>query len=284
MAKSRRRAKTKTGQQELLLDFDPVVPQRFSPEQAQAAAERRKGRKDELALNKRTAGFMKQVGNRFIPYSKGESDLVLQRATKIRNSRYQAKERVREKYKDTDVPEDKVARWAGFAASNAEADVLKHARRYQEDARRGFVRLCSGLASESLEFTTDSVFGSSEATDELYRYVYTLKIFVGFDEENPEEPVVRRKFVQDRWTRKKEQQRAWAEGYVAGLTEAEKLKLFDEALHNAWSRDEYWRQQLGEYSTRHRFGLRVEPVYDVPIEAYNNDPEARGFEPVDEGF
>lgn len=261
------------GQEALSLFFKPEIPQEYSLERAEAAAARRHQRRGELKLNARTRNFMKNVDDLWTPAYNGEITLVIKSLEgEIMRGRLQAKWRVEEKWQDSGRPSKIIARWAAFAASNAEEGIENRVKRYRAKSHYSWARLKLGLEPDS-SFSRESIYRSASAIDELARYTFRLKNFVDPDTVKPKLP-------EDGWTKVIKRETEWAMGYLNQLNQLQLTELFDEAYHSAASRYLYWCDAHNGYreGKRARLLLLMPLPLEVPMELYENDPEMLGLD------
>lgn len=229
MAKKKYRA----GEGQRAFEFEPLsIPAEYDVDEAKLAATRRFKRIGELALAKDvTSGFRKKTGGLWIPFSQAENTAIVSPPNaQLIKERIMAKQRVKEKYQNTDVNYAKVERWASYAAQQTLKERRSKFRSYHEQATQHLVGLETGL-NDNRTYSADSITNGRWAIHWLKEYVIALKAFNNH------------KWVQPHWNHKRAQEMEWAGNYVGKLNDDQLTEHYDEAVWNAWSRKNYWKEQ-----------------------------------------
>lgn len=257
-------------QSKLLLDFETRIPRRQDEiaNQARLAAIRRSKRVGRYALSKRVKGFNQAIDNLWIPYSEGENTSVIHAPEpKIAKDKYQAKKRVEEKYKDSEVSKKSVRAWANFAASNSEKAARERLKGYKLNANLQIRNLAGAFIDRDLNYTESSISESELAIDGISWYLISLKSFGGKDEDGQE--FVKRRWVQPRWTKVVKEEKDRAEEFISNMNNEELFLTFEEAYYNNWCRRAYWQAVEDDYRAHLKEISNQEPErVEVPLEAY----------------
>ena len=257
-------------QESFLFDGLPSQPDVYDINRAKEAARNRKKRTGYLATTKRTTGFDKRVKNLWVPQTAGENTIVVKTPEPhARETKLHAKERVKEKYSETDVAESLVRHWASFSSMGAETKLRGKYNEYLIDSLRKKAELLKGLNPDRT-YSRDSLTSSDLAVNALTMYVVNLASFVG---ENSNENG-KRVWIQENWTHKMAQAKDQAQEYLHTLTETNLLGIYDEAVQNYWSRELFWRDVQQKHQDHLKQNRVTEPQYEqVPLRAYLNTPE-----------
>lgn len=266
-----------TGGQELLTFDGPLVVNNgfhYDEKEAKEAALHRIHRRGELALSHRTQGFRRRT-NLWIPYTGLENRAVT--ATPIlvlRDAEHFARQRVIEKYKDTDVPDYKYMAWAAYARRMAGKQSVESFNRLRTAARENYRRINVGLGPNG-EIERDRVEATPWALGTVASYLVSLRVFVGSDEEVLGKGD-RRKWSQANWKNINAARLAYAREFLDAMPDWDFDLTVKEAYWAERSRYEYWsrmeamRRAMGRAAQN---TLNAEPIV-VPIEAYDDDPRA----------
>jgi hypothetical protein len=265
-----RKVKPGPNQELLLSEFEPRIPTDTSewPARAQQAAYRRFKRVGAYALTSRTKGFRQAVRNLWIPYSAGENtDVTSVPEVKIVQDRYAAKQRVFDKYDETDIDPRRLRKWANFSAHATERQARTRFREYRQDARKQRVFLAGALAQPELTYSRDSIMANDFTLGALQLYLINLKSFNGQAGESG--AAARRKWVQRRWTNVMARERQEAQAFLDSQISDEFHKLYDEAFFNSWCREQYWAavQQDHELYLK-AMRQQPPPLLEVPLRVY----------------
>lgn len=254
-------------QQEMLgLQGRPFITREYDITRAREAAQRRKQRKGELAIPKRTQGFMRQAERLWIPKSGTEnSAVILSPEAKLERDKHMIRGLVQDKYEGTDVAPARARQWGNFAARAAEEKTFGTQLNYIIDARKDFVNLCGALEKGSLAYDGDAIRASEPALGGIASYLIYLRAFIGAGKDDAE----KRKWMQKRWVNVWGAEEDRARSQIEIMPNHELEGFYDEALYNSWSREQYWQEREEFRKEAWRKQGLTEPAYDpVPLEAY----------------
>lgn len=262
------------GHQELIRFDGPltVLTGPYNRQEAKEAALHRKGREGELALSVRTKGFQSRTDGLWVPHSGLENSAVVKLPLVfLMDAQRYAKDRVIEKYNDSDIPIGRVLAWAFFARQMAGREMIQQFDRFRTRARENHRRIRSGLGPEG-EIERDRVEASAYAVDGLTRYLMSLRSFVGAEDVLGK--YERRKWPQKHHHKQYAKRQEQAQDFLDGMPDWDFDLTVKEAYWAERSRYEYWtrmenlRRAMGK-ATQQK--LNAETV-SIPIEAYDDDP------------
>lgn len=265
------------GSQELLSFDGPLMVNNgfhYDEKEAKEAALHRIHRRGELALTPRTQGFRRQT-NLWVPHTGFENRAVIYTPTRIlRDAEHYARQRVVEKYEDTDVPDYRFMAWAAYARRMAGKKSVETFDRLRTAARENYRRINTGFGPNG-EIERDRVETTSWAIGTVAVYLASLRVFVGSDAEVLGKGD-RRKWSQANWKNINAERLAHAREVLDAMPDWDFDLTVKEAYWAERSRYEYWtrmenlRRAMGKAAQR---DLNAEPI-KVPIEAYDDDPRA----------
>lgn len=247
--------KFQPGQGQRAFEFEALnIPAEYSLDQAKLAAERRFKRIGELALIKDvTSGFRKKTGGLWIPFSQAENTAIVSPPNaQLIKERIMAKQRVKEKYQDSEISHMRVERWASYAAQQTLKERRSKYQGYHDQAQQHLIGLETGL-NNNRTYSADSIMNGRWAIYWLKEYVIALKAFNTH------------KWIQPHWTHKRAEEMEWADSYVGKLNDDQLTEHYDEAVWNAWSRNNYWQEQTRSLDV---YDPTQEPSQQPPDEAY----------------
>lgn len=270
-----KKADINLSQEQLFIDFKTFIPNDRSlwPQKSVEAASNRKARIGKYALHPRNKGFRSVIRNMWIPYSAGEnSTVILLPEPRIVRDKYFAKQRVIDKYAESDKSPEIVGLWAHFSAIATERRLRSKFRSYQINAAVQTLKLNEAVDVNNNEYSRSSIEESDLAIDALCWYLVNLKAYGGRDSEG--EPKDSRRWVQERWTNVVKREKGEAQGYLDELNTLDFCKLYEEAFYNNWCRSKYWREVDMEYKNNLKRLRLIPPDYlETPLEVY----EAEGY-------
>jgi len=254
-------------------DGPSVIMRRYNLEHAQNTAKRRKDRKGELKLNKRTTTFNRKTRKLWIPGSGTEHSYVIHcpESLIVMNAQ-SARERVKEKYRDDETVSTKQANaWGNYAASMSRPESMKKFISYNVDSSVNMLSLSYALKDSEVsgaigEYTADSIRSSDQAIRGVSRYLYTLRSFVGANRQGDH---IRRQWLQDRWVNKIAEAEEWAGNIIEEASDQVLEELYDESYYNYRSRLGFWTGVINRISEQERKSLSEPPAVELmPIEYY----------------
>lgn len=270
-----------------LLRFDgplTVLTGPYNRQEAKEAALHRKGREGELALSVRTKGFRERTDNLWLPHSGLENSAVVKLPLIfLTDAQRYARDRVIEKYADSDIPDTRVLAWAFFARQMAGREILQRFDRFRIQAQENHRKIRVGLGPEG-EIERDRIESSTVAIDGLVLYLMSLRSFVGTPDVLGKNE--RRKWPQKHHHKQYARRQEQAREFLDAMPDWDFDLTVKEAYWAERSRYEYWtrmenlRRAMAKASQR---ALNAETI-DVPLEAYDNDPRAHAENYVDGEF
>lgn len=275
------------GSQELLSFDGPLFVNNgfyYDEKEAKEAALHRTHRRGELALTPRTQGFRRQT-NLWVPHTGFENRAVIATPTLVlRDAQYYARQRVIEKYEDTDIPDYRYMVWAAFARMMAGKKSVQTFDQLRTAARENYRRINVGLGPNG-EIERDRVEATPWAIGTVAVYLASLRVFVGSDEEVLGKGD-RRKWSQANWKNINAARLAHAHEFLNAMPDWDFDLTVKEAYWAERSRYEYWsrmevmRRAMGRAAQN---ALNAETI-PIPIEAYDDDPRAYAENYIDGEF
>lgn len=265
------------GHQELLrFDGPMTIPTgSYNRREAKEAALHRKGRKGELELTARTKGFQSRTDGLWIPHSGLENSAVVKLPLVfLTDAQRYAKERVIEKYEESDIPHARVLAWAFFARQMAGREMIQRFDHFRIEAQENHRRIRAGLGPEG-EIERDRIEASAFAVGGLLRYLMSLRSFIGTPDVLGKGE--RRKWPQKHHHKQYARRQEQAREFLGAMPDWDFDLTVKEAYWAERSRYEYWtrmenlRRAMGKAAQR---DLNANTT-DIPVEAYEDDP--RGY-------
>lgn len=261
-------------QEVLLFDGPLQIVRGYSQEIARRGKISRQKRKGYLSLSGRTTGFLRRVGGLWIPASGTENTAVVKiPEKKVDQDAEFIRGKVLEKYEATDVPQGRIDLWAYFASSRVRQGLRLKFNEFMNSSAVDAIQLEDGLTRDN-EVIREHVEESEIARGALAKYVIHLEAFVG-EPEIMSDKTNRRKWPQPRNQKDYAERERRAHNFIDQLPTHQFHELFVEAYASAVCRHRFWQ---GVYTERKRYEKArrsLEPDYvEVPIEAYENSPEA----------
>lgn len=255
----------------------------YDLDQAKKAVQHRAKRKDVLVNTERTKGFKARTRNLWVPHNGTESSAVvtiprvyaMQHAMLIRDKVY-------EKYEDSDVSKERIKLWAWFARNRANKELWDKFRGYNTDAHESWLRIHWSMLPDG-EINRGRIEANQMAYGAIKRYIICLQSYVGPPIVKGEAPVGpselldvggHRKWPQEHHKHKFAARLGWAATYLDSLPEHEFVETVREAYWSERSRDLYWagifiEKNVFEHEETQRVA-RYEPY--MPAEADYGHP------------
>jgi hypothetical protein len=282
-----RKPKRITAGQELISFDGPLTinTQGYDTVQAKQAALHRHRRKGELALTPRTRGFLGMVSSLWVPHSGTENSAVVAFPENyVRQNKLLIRDKVIEKYKDSDKSLQQIMLWAYFASHQVGKELRQKFDAYIFDGREGYLRIHAGLGPDG-EIVRERIEEHEVAHRGIKSYLIHLQAFVGAPEVLGKGE--RRKWPQERHHKDYAQRLEWAGNYLDRLPEYEFAETVKEAYYSERSRHEFWtfvRNTHVEYLKDMHRRQMVAASIPLPIEAYDNHPRADGLNYIDNEY
>jgi len=255
--------------QEMFRVDGPLILHKFTYdiEEAREAAEHRRRRKGELALSKRTQGFRSKTQNLWVPHSGIESSSAVKHPfAYVLQSKLFIREKVNEKYRDSEISPERVKLWAFFASKRNERELWDKYKKFSIDARESWLRLHWALGPEG-EVERDVIEENDLAYGALKQYLVCLRVFVGQDDTLDKRG--RRIWPQERHHARMARLLGWAATYLDALPAYEFDETFKEAYYSERSRYMYWTNTWNAYGQfRREENMRIareRPLTPLPV-------------------
>lgn len=261
-----------SNQSKLFFEFETVMPRDESELNilANKAAYRRNKRVGALALTDSVKGFRSKE-KLWVPYSAGESSTVIYAPEpRVERDKRMAKQRVIDKYKDTDITPKEYMNWARFSSISTEQSLRTKFNGYKTNASEQIRNLSTALQGEERCYDEESISKSEIAVRALSWYYINLKSYSGRD--NDGNIVSKRRWIQPRWTNVVNIEMEYAQEYIDNLGNEDLILFYQEAYLSNWKRRSYWQEVQDEHNKFVKARRSNEPIWEeVPLEAYEGE-------------